>query len=265
MNAYPTPSTPSRGRKRKADGEPPPPQGSSPHKAINIDTTPLKLGPARQKLIRDFSHIPQKPLLDFFETYVPSVSDAVVDAIMKDLETIGKITHSGRVYGYATKTPAEMRTHENEAFKHLGRFIETIIEAVVKFEKRSNDPCIAHKQRPLAGEKASSSIPDSYVYLLEKVLGCHGMGWGQLLAVGEFKKHRMHEKDVCFVCFSVVFMTESFPPRIGPRFYGECTISCGTILAVCLPSDTLWKTTKRDFGFMRVLALWYLNPLTGSL
>jgi hypothetical protein len=179
------------------DGELPPPQESSPRKGTNTNVAPMKLDPGRQNLIEEFPHIPEKPLQEFLETYVPSVDEEVVDRVMKELKANTKLTKNGWVRGYATKTPAQMRIHENVAFSNLCLFITAIIEAAVKLEDHSNNPWIAHssKKGTLVGEKASTT---SCIYLPEMISDGHSMGWEQLLAVGEFKKHRIHEKHVWF-------------------------------------------------------------------
>ncbi|KAG7093629.1 hypothetical protein E1B28_007293 [Marasmius oreades] len=100
---------------------------------------------------------------------------------------------AGTVYGYNSKS----RAKKPRAFCHLYDLIRTILELAAQINDRA---WVAHssKQQHLPGErvKPNSSCPDSFLYLIPNLRLLEGMGWEQLLCVGEVKNKKTEKAEL---------------------------------------------------------------------
>ncbi|KAJ8079131.1 hypothetical protein PM082_013419 [Marasmius tenuissimus] len=223
-------SSSSRGTKRKADSAPleqtshqsSHPSSSSPRKPSNISTTPPTLTEARDELLKKYGCVAEKPVSEFLHDHVPHVAATVVEQVMAKLKekwelrtkkverdrrstnphapakkvdrdkAYTPLTSTGKVYGYATKSPSMRKEKEAEAFGSLCSFIKAITELAAKL---NGIHWVDHssKQEHIAGERPNSSRPDSFLHLIPRLLD--DLGWEQILITGELKK-RKFDPDV---------------------------------------------------------------------
>ncbi|KAK1223036.1 hypothetical protein PQX77_014113 [Marasmius sp. AFHP31] len=209
----------SRGTKRKANSLPleqpslsSHPVSSSPRKSATITTAPRTLDDVRDKLLKKYGFIAEKPLSQFLEDHVPRVADTVVDQVMAKLKekrepltvrradksrrgpatqthppTNPPLTGSEKVWGYATQSPSKQKNkQEAETFGPLCSFIKAIVELAAQLNGLK---WVDHssRQEHISGEKPHSSRPDSFLHLIPRLLD--DLGWELLLCVGEFKKN----------------------------------------------------------------------------
>ncbi|KAL0066465.1 hypothetical protein AAF712_006508 [Marasmius tenuissimus] len=200
-------SSSSRGTKRKADSAPleqtshqsSHPSSSSPRKPSNISTTPPTLTEARDELLKKYGCVAEKPVSEFLHDHVPHVAATVVEQVMAKLK--GKkvdkdkaytpLTSLGKVYGYATESPS-MKKIEAGVFEKLCSFIKAIAELAAKL---NGTRWVDHssKQEHISGEIPNTSLPDSFLHLIPRLLD--DLGWEQILITGELKK-RKSDPDV---------------------------------------------------------------------
>ncbi|KAG7094086.1 hypothetical protein E1B28_007705 [Marasmius oreades] len=198
----PGPSAPGpRGAKRKLT--------SSPREALNINTWPQILDDARDELVNKYKCIPEKSVAEFLSDHVPHVPTTVLEDVMTQLKKSIKLPKErntragdvrnctpllpdGTVYGYKTSpaTPAKQGVQEARAFRNLFDLITAILELAAQINGRA---WVAHssKQEHLPDERPNSSHPDSYFYLIPKLL--EEVGWEQLLCIGEVKKKKTEQ------------------------------------------------------------------------
>ncbi|KAJ8079134.1 hypothetical protein PM082_013422 [Marasmius tenuissimus] len=222
-------SSSSRGTKRKADSAPleqtshsSHPGSSSPRKPSNISTTPPTLTDARDKLLKKYGCVAEKPVSEFLYDHVPHVAATVVERVMAKLkekweprtkkvdrdrrstnppapaekvdkdEANAPLTSEGKVYGYAAKSPSMKKKKEAGAFEKLCSFIKAVAELAAKL---NGTRWVDHssKQGHISGEIPNTSRPDSFLHLIPRLLD--DLGWEQILITGELKK-RKFDSDV---------------------------------------------------------------------
>ncbi|KAJ8079132.1 hypothetical protein PM082_013420 [Marasmius tenuissimus] len=219
----------SRGTKRKADSAPleqtshqsSHPSSSSPRKPSNISTTPPTLTEARDELLKKYGCVAEKPVSEFLHDHVPHVAATVVEQVMAKLKerweprtkkverdrrsvnppaptkkvdkdkAYTPLTSLGKVYGYATESPS-MKKIEAGVFEKLCSFIKGIAELAAKL---NGTRWVDHssKQEHISGEIPNTSLPDSFLHLIPRLLD--DLGWEQILITGELKK-RKSDPDV---------------------------------------------------------------------